>query len=162
MWAAGALCLVAGLAASTAEAQTTARIENAVAVFAALDKVTARIQRLEVPLNETVKFGALKITPRTCYSRPPTEQPKTTTFVEVAEQQLDGQENRIFSGWMFAESPGLNALEHPVFDIWLTDCAQPKVVSQPARPGAGQGGQGRPGAAPPQGEDDFRRRRPAR
>lgn len=162
MWAAGAICLLAGLTASSASAQTAARIENAVAVFAALDKVTARIQRLEVPLNETVKFGALKITPRTCYSRPPTEQPKTTTFVEVAELQLDGNENRIFSGWMFAESPGLNALEHPVFDIWLTDCAQPKVVSQPARPGAGQGGQGRPGAAPPQGEDDFRRRRPAR
>lgn len=98
------------------------RLENEVAVFAALDKVTARIRKLEVPLNDTVRFGSLRITPRACYSRPPTEPPKTTTFVEVDEVQLDGQEERIFTGWMFAESPGLNAVEHPVFDIWLTGC----------------------------------------
>lgn len=101
------------------------RLENQVAVFSALDKVTARIQKLEVPLNETVTFGALKVTPRICYSRPPTEQPKTTSFVEVDEIQLDGKEKRIFSGWMFAESPGLNAVEHPVFDVWLTQCEKP-------------------------------------
>lgn len=102
------------------------RIENGVAVFAALDKVTARTSKFEVPLNETVQFGALKVTPRVCYSRPPTEQPKTTSFVEVDEMELDGQEKRIFTGWMFAESPGLNAVEHPVFDVWLTDCEKPK------------------------------------
>ena len=102
------------------------RMENGVAIFAALDKVTARISRFEVPLNETVEFGALKVTPRVCYSRPPTEPPKTTSFVEVDEILLDGAEKRIFTGWMFAESPGLNAVEHPVFDVWLTDCQKPK------------------------------------
>jgi hypothetical protein len=102
------------------------RIENGVAVFSALDKVTARTSKFEVPLNSTVQFGALKVTPRVCYSRPPEEQPKTTSFVEVDEVQLDGQETRIFTGWMFAESPGLNAVEHPVFDVWLTDCEKPK------------------------------------
>jgi len=102
------------------------RIENGVAVFAALDKVTARTSKFEVPLNETATFGALKVTPRVCYSRPPTEQPKTTSFVEVDEIQLDGQQKRIFTGWMFAESPGINAVEHPVFDVWLTDCEKPK------------------------------------
>ena len=61
------------------------RIENSVAVFAALDKVTAKISRLEVPLNQTATFGALKVTPRVCYTRAPTEPPKTTTFVEVEE-----------------------------------------------------------------------------
>src|SRR5690606_16813761 len=96
--------------------------ENEVAVFAALDKVTARIKTIPVPLNQTERFGSLKITPRVCYSRPPTEPPKTTSFVEVDEVQLDGQEKRIFTGWMFAESPGLNAVEHPVFDVWLTGC----------------------------------------
>ncbi len=101
------------------------RIENGVAVFTALDKVTARTSKFEVPLNETVKFGALKVTPRVCYSRPPTEQPKTTSFVEVDEIELDGEEKRIFTGWMFAQSPGLNAVEHPVFDVWLTDCKKP-------------------------------------
>src|SRR5262245_5159700 len=97
-------------------------IENGVAVFSALDKVTATVKKLEVPIGETVQFGALKVTPRACYSRPPTEQPKTTTFVEVNEIMLDGQEKKLFSGWMFAESPGLNAVEHPVFDVWLTEC----------------------------------------
>jgi hypothetical protein len=109
------------------------RQENAVAIFSALDKVTATIKKLEVKLNETVQFGALKVTPRVCYSRPPTEQPKTTSFVEVDEVQLDGTEKRIFSGWMFAESPGLNAVEHPVFDVWLTQCEKPKgAVAQRA------------------------------
>jgi hypothetical protein len=111
------------------------RIENGVAIFAALDKVTARTSKFEVPLNQTVKFGALKVTPRVCYSRPPTEQPKTTSFVEVDEIELDGKEKRIFSGWMFAESPGLNAVEHPVFDVWLTDCQKPNDSA------AQQGGQ---------------------
>ncbi|MEL7543755.1 MAG: DUF2155 domain-containing protein [Pseudomonadota bacterium] len=99
------------------------RLENPTAVFAALDKVTARISKLEVGLDDTSKFGALKITPRVCYSRPPTEPPKTTAFVEVTEIKLDGSERRIFSGWMFAESPGVNSVEHPVFDVWLTGCS---------------------------------------
>jgi hypothetical protein len=101
------------------------RISNQVAVFAALDKVTARIKSIEVPLNETIDFGALKITPRVCYSRPPTERPKTTSFVEIDETELDGSVKRLFTGWMFAESPGLNAVEHPVFDVWLTGCLKP-------------------------------------
>lgn len=111
------------------------RTENGVAVFSALDKVTATIKKLEVKLNETVDFGSLKVTPRVCYSRPSTEQPKTTSFVEVDEVQLDGTQKRIFSGWMFAESPGLNAVEHPVFDVWLTECQKPKNVAQRAPQG---------------------------
>lgn len=99
-----------------------ARIENTTAVFSALDKVTARISKIEIPLNGTVRFGSLKVTPRVCFSRPATERPKTTSFVEIMEVQLDGKEQKIFSGWMFAESPALNAVEHPVFDVWLSDC----------------------------------------
>ncbi|MEQ8825980.1 MAG: DUF2155 domain-containing protein [Filomicrobium sp.] len=102
------------------------RMENGVAVFAALDKVTARISELEVPIDETVTFGSIQVTPRICYSRPPTEKPKTTTFVEIEETKIDGTNDRLFTGWMLAESPGLNALEHPVFDVWLTGCKTPK------------------------------------
>lgn len=101
------------------------RIENAVAVFSALDKVTATIEKLEIPIGETTAFAGLRVTPRVCLTSPPTEQPKTTTFVQVDETQLDGSETRLFSGWMFAESPGLNAVEHPVFDVWLTGCKGP-------------------------------------
>ena len=150
-----AACAGAVLAADPASAQ---RIDNAVAVFAALDKVTAKISRLEVPLNQTATFGALKITPRVCYSRAPTEPPKTTSFVEVEETQLDGKEKRIFSGWMFADSPGLNAVEHPVFDVWLTDCSQPQRQVGP-RPVPGGGPSASEPSPPSEGELSPRRRR---
>ena len=137
------------------------RIENQVAVFATLDKVTARISKLEVPLGQTVKFGSLTVTPRVCYSRPPTEPPKTTSFVEVEETQLDGQVKRLFSGWMFAESPGLNAVEHPVFDVWLTDCGQPNRNAAAASISKGPAGQ--PGSGAPTEEAPIiTRRRPPR
>ena len=99
--------VVTGFAGTDAASARSVRIENKIAVFSALDKVTARISKIEIPLNETVQFGSLKVTPRVCYSRPATERPKTTSFVEVSEVQLDGKEEKIFSGWMFAESPGL-------------------------------------------------------
>lgn len=108
------------------------RIANDIAVFAALDKVTARISKLEVPLNEPVEFGSLRVTPRACYTREPTEEPQTITFVEVDDVELDGQQTRIFTGWMFAESPGLNAVEHPVFDVWLTACKGGEVPESAA------------------------------
>ncbi len=114
------------------------KLENKVAIFAALDKVTARISRLEVGLGETVTFGSLKVTPRVCYTRPPTEPPRTSAFVEVDEVKLDNSEVRVFTGWMFAESPGLHGVEHPVFDVWLTGCAKPigGAPALAARPGA--------------------------
>ena len=105
------------------------KIKNETAVFAALDKVTGRISHLEIPIDQTVEFGALKVTPRVCNTRPPTEAPDTASFVEVDEIKLTGEEQRIFTGWMFAESPGLHAVEHPVFDVWLTSC---KTASAPA------------------------------
>jgi hypothetical protein len=114
------------------------RIDNTVAVFSALDKVTARISKFEVALGETKTFGALKVTPRACYSRPPTELPKTTTFVEVDEIQLDGKQKRIFTGWMFAESPGLYGVEHPTFDVWLTECQKPLKATAQSAPTAPQ------------------------
>lgn len=98
------------------------KIENPITVFAALDKVTARISPLEIRIGESVQFGALTVTPRVCYTRPPTEPPLTSAFVEVDETKLSGEKQRIFTGWMFAQSPGLHAVEHPVFDVWLTNC----------------------------------------
>jgi len=105
------------------------KIPNGVAIFAALDKVTARISRLEVALGESVEFGALRVTPHACFTRPLTETPLTSTFVDVEERKLDGTEKRLFAGWMFAQSPGLNAVEHPVYDVWLTGCAKPAFVA---------------------------------
>src|SRR6266852_4198241 len=98
------------------------KIANPTAVFSGLDKITGRIISFDVALNETVRFGALEVTPRACYSRPPTEAPTTDGFIEVDELTLQGEIKRIFSGWMFAASPGLNAVEHSIYDVWLTDC----------------------------------------
>ncbi|MFA6265353.1 MAG: DUF2155 domain-containing protein [Pseudolabrys sp.] len=107
------------------------RIANPTAVFSGLDKITGRIISFDVAINETVQFGALQVTPRVCYSRPPTETPNTDAFVQVDEVTLTGEIKRIFSGWMFAASPGLHAVEHPTYDVWLTNCkggADPNVA----------------------------------
>ena len=98
------------------------KIKNPTAVFSGLDKITGRIVAFEVAVDETVQFGALQLTPRVCYSRPPTESPKTTAFLEVDEVTLDNKYRRIFTGWQFAASPGLHAIEHPIYDVWLVDC----------------------------------------
>lgn len=105
-----------------AAAAAPRKISNPIAVFAGLDKVTGRIVSFEVLIDETVQFGALQVTPKVCYSRPPTEAPLTTGFVEVDEVMLNNKVRRVFSGWMFADSPSINAVENPVYDVWLTDC----------------------------------------
>ncbi|MEI8700632.1 DUF2155 domain-containing protein [Mesorhizobium sp. ISC15] len=107
------------------------RITNPVAEFAGIDKITGRIITFDVYIDETVQFGALQVTPRICYSRPQTEEPKTDSFVEVDEITLDRKIRRIFTGWMFAESPGLNAVEHAVYDVWLKGCKQKSDVPAP-------------------------------
>jgi len=113
------------------------RIDNPTAVFSGLDKITGRITTFDVAINETVQFGALQVTPRVCYSRPPTEAPDTDSFVEVDEVTLQNEIKRIFTGWMFAASPGLHAVEHPIYDVWLTDCKggkNPALAEAPAEP----------------------------
>lgn len=119
LWASVAVLAISAACPGAVKAD---KIENPAAVFAALDKVTARIKPLAINIGDTAEFGALKVTPRVCFTRPPTEPPLTTAFVEVDEIKLDGSENRIFTGWMYAQSPGLHAVEHPVFDVWLTSC----------------------------------------
>lgn len=107
------------------------RLENPVAEFTGLDKITGRIINFDVYIDETVQFGALQVTPRVCFSRTEEEEPKTTTFVEVDEITLDRKIRRIFTGWMLAESPGLNAVEHAVYDVWLRSCKQESDVPPP-------------------------------
>jgi hypothetical protein len=106
----------------------TQKIENTRAVFAGLDKITGRIISFDAALGETVQFGALQVTARVCYTRPPTEATNTDAFVEVDEVTLQGEIKRIFNGWMFAASPGLHGVEHPIYDVWLTDCGAPAAI----------------------------------
>ena len=109
----------------------TQKIPNGRAVFSGLDKITGRIISFDAAIGETVQFGALQVTARACYTRPPTEATNTDAFVDVDEVTLKGEIKRIFTGWMFASSPGLHAVEHPIYDVWLTDCSQPVQAPAP-------------------------------
>jgi hypothetical protein len=114
-------------------------IANPVAQFSGLDKITGRITTFDVYIDETVQFGALQITPRACYTRPPTETQRTSVFLEVDQVSLSGKIERIFTGWMFADSPALNAIDHAVYDIWLIDCKQSSDVPPPSADTTGSG-----------------------
>ncbi|WP_377848519.1 DUF2155 domain-containing protein [Bosea sp. UC22_33] len=149
--------ILAGLASSALAMLAAAgpaqadRIRNPTAVFAGLDKITGRIISFEVAIDETVQFGALQLTPRVCWTRPPTEAPQTDAFVEVDEVTVKNEYRRIFTGWMYAASPGLHGVEHAIYDAWLTDCkGGTELVVDPKEP-----------EAPPV-EDTRRPRTPAR
>ncbi|MSP43221.1 MAG: DUF2155 domain-containing protein [Alphaproteobacteria bacterium] len=98
-----------------------------------LDKITGRIMSFDAPVDVLAQFGALQITARTCHKRPPEETPEISAYLEIEDfgtappagngqpkGQVKGQ--HIFSGWMFASSPALSALEHPIYDVWVMDC----------------------------------------
>jgi hypothetical protein len=110
------------------------KIVNKKASFSGLDKITGRIINFDEDIGETVQFGALRVKTDACYTRPATEAANTDAFVEVDEITLQGEVKRIFSGWMFAASPGLHGVEHPIYDIWLTDCKAPDATVVSAQP----------------------------
>jgi hypothetical protein len=122
---------VAVLVLASANPATAERIKNPIALFAGLDKITGLTTNFEIKVGDERKFGLLFVKPEVCFTRPVTESPKTTGFVQVDQQESDGKRKRIFSGWMFAESPGLNAVEHPIFDVWLTGCKDPNAPAPP-------------------------------
>jgi hypothetical protein len=110
------------------------KITNKKASFSGLDKITGRIINFDEDIGETVQFGALRVKTDACYTRPSTEAANTDAFVEVDEITLQGEVKRIFSGWMYAASPGLHGVEHPIYDIWLTDCKGPDQTIVSAQP----------------------------
>ena len=110
------------------------KITNKKASFSGLDKITGRIINFDEDIGETVQFGALRVKTDACYTRPSTEAANTDAFVEVDEITLQGEVKRIFSGWMYAASPGLHGVEHPIYDIWLTDCKVPDQTIVSAQP----------------------------
>lgn len=110
-------------------------------VLRALDKITGNSIDLDSRIGETIEFGRLEITVRACFQAPPEDTPESAAYLEVdantpaeRERLPGGQEQtssggaqpdadgHIFSGWMFASSPGLNALDHPTYDVWVISC----------------------------------------
>jgi hypothetical protein len=124
--------LVAAVLACAAGATSAQPIANPVATFAGLDKITGRITRFDVYIDETVLFGALEMTPRACYDRPASDTlQRSSVFLEVDQRSLDGTAERIFTGWMFADAPALNAVDHAVYDVWLIECKTSTNVPAP-------------------------------
>ena len=115
------------LAACTCGPAKAERIANPIALFAGLDKITGITTTFEIPIGEERQFGSVIVKPQVCYTRPVTEEPKTTSFVKVDQLETDKTRRTIFSGWMFAESPGLYAMEHATYDVWLTGCRDPNA-----------------------------------
>src|SRR6202048_5007885 len=131
------------------------KIVNKKASFSGLDKITGRIINFDEDIGETVQFGALRVKTDACYRRPATEAANTDAFVEVDEITLQGEVKRIFSGWMFTASPGLHGVEHPIYDIWLTDCKVPDQTVVSAQPDP-------PTPAPPPPQRRAPRKQPPR
>lgn len=136
---AGLLCLLPSLAQATVPTE-----DRSIALLRALDKITARVEALEIPVERPLKFGTLIITVHACRVTPPEETPEAAAFIDIAEIKPGEPEATRFRGWMFASSPALSALEHPIYDLWVTGCkapeaaqpaaAQPAPVQQPVTP----------------------------
>lgn len=135
--AAGFPLLLTLLMVPAATASSRPSEPHRIAVLRTLDKVTARVATIEAPIGAATRFGTLRVTPHACLVAPPIEPPERAAFLEIREQ--DGAERSEavrFRGWMFASSPGLSALEHPVYDVWLLDCREPLAASSAAAPPA--------------------------
>ena len=90
-----------------------------IVLLGGMDKVTGNVTRFEVAVGQTAAFGSLEVTARACRKTPPEETPESASFLQIDDTTL---QDRVFSGWMFASSPGVSALEHPVYDVWVLDC----------------------------------------
>ena len=129
--------------AAPAAAQTAAQPPAyPIAVLQTLDKVTGRVRTVDAPIEQNLRFGTLDIMVRTCRKRPPEEQPESAAFLEVRDIKPGETPKTLFIGWMFASSPAISALEHPVYDVWVLDCkgqrepqsgAPPAPTQPPAR-----------------------------
>ena len=105
-----------------------------IVVLGGLDKVTAHVSTFEAPVGKTVTFGALQITARACDKRPPEETPESSAFLEVVEARPGETPLPLFSGWMFASSPALSAMDNPIYDLWVLDCKNPASASGATSP----------------------------
>ncbi len=111
----GAVALAAGAVPALGQ-------QNVAAVLQGLDKTTARVSTIDAPIGGITRFGTLEIVARACHKKPPTETPESAAFLEIVDVRPDSPSIEVFSGWMFASSPAVSAMEHPVYDVWVIDC----------------------------------------
>lgn len=109
-----------------------------IVVLQGLDKVTARVSTLKAIVGESIRFGTLEIITRQCDKRPPEATPESAAFVDIWELQAGEAAVSVFRGWMFASSPAVSALEHPVYDVWVIDCENRTPIETEQGGDAGQ------------------------
>ncbi len=98
-------------------------VDREVAVLHGLDKITARVSEMTVPVGDSAQFGRLIVSVKACRERPPEEPPEAAAFLEITDLgRRDTRPSQAFRGWMFASSPSVAAMEHPVYDIWVAGC----------------------------------------
>ena len=131
-------------APTIADAQPDSHGVKRLAVLRGLDKITGRAIDIGAPIGVPMRFGTLTLTVRYCYTVPPEEPPETTAFVQIDDNPPSAPPKRMFSGWMFASTPALSALEHPTYDVWVITCKTDEVP--PASAAAGTAA--KPGPAP--------------
>ncbi len=117
-----ALVAILLLAAAGGAAAQQAWVPQRLAELQALDKVTARVTTLRVPVNTPVQYGSLTVTVRSCSARPPDEVPDSAAWMEITDSRAPANGAAVFRGWMFANAPGVNMLQHPVYDIRVMEC----------------------------------------
>jgi hypothetical protein len=121
------LLAAAGLSGLLAGPAAAADIPLDTVVFGNLDKVTGRVNTMSHRVDVPERFGTLEIVTRACFTRPPEEPPENSAFVEIFDIPEKGDKKKVFSGWMFASSPALSALDHPVYDVWVLRCESSKA-----------------------------------
>ncbi len=135
-----------GIVSAPAGADQSDMISEPIAMLQGLDKITARVSEITAPVGKPVMFGSLRIVVRDCEKSPPIERPEDAAFIQIDEVRPGEVNVRRFSGWMFAQSPALSSLEHPVYDVVLLDCKGASTSdngSPPASAGNSQGNEAR-------------------
>jgi hypothetical protein len=131
----GKWAVVAFVALASAAPAAAAMIPEPAALLLGLDKITARVSRIEAPVGTPVRFGTLKILVRACETNPPDRRPENAAFLEIDKVWPGEKPVRLFSGWMFSSSPALSALEDPIYDVSVLACNAASAASPALPPG---------------------------
>jgi len=102
-----------------------------VAELQGLDKVTARTQRFYAPVGETTRFGTLGITVGDCLVNTPDAPPESVAYLTIVDHKPGQPEEKLFTGWMFASTPSLSALDHGVYDVRVLACTMAQGSAPP-------------------------------
>lgn len=122
LFAASALAVCVSTVQAQEGDEGPTNIPQKLAVLRGLDKTTARVSEMAVQVGKPFRFGALEVVVRACMARPPEEPPESTAFLDIKEIKPSGERADVFAGWVFASTPALNAVEHPIYDVWLIKC----------------------------------------